>query len=559
MLTDVKTLEELAALLALDLKRQIFYYAYVRKQEKSYRKFFLNKKSGGTRNICAPEDGLMYVQKKIANAIYDACSDKLSRFVYSFRRGLSIKDFAKFHIDKKVIIKLDISDFYGSINFGRVLGMFMAAPFNLPYNVSVVLAQLCCFEDGLPQGAPSSPIISNIIGYSLDKNLSIFAKDRGFQYTRYADDMVFSARTTRRIGDFCGRDLVSSVFVPTDEISKLVSDCGFSLNVGKTRVLLRESKQLITGLVCNQKINVDRNYVRRILTLINLMKKNPDSALQAYNEWRKNGSVNDIYSAIRGMVNYVRHVKGAEDQVYCNLARRFNKAAPEGYHVPLPASKIVLSDGDVEKAILVIRSCYEEYGTPIPVDCDDDTESRHIFFKTGTCFFLHGIGLVTSFHCLLEKATVFMCKNIHFTYDYRDVIAADPALDIAILDPVSYPLGMRKEFPCGSGAEIPIGTPVKLYGFPHYQEGDGLCCEPTQVSQKKIYNGQTQYLVSGGIRQGQSGGPVVNDNGEVVGVIRSNGDDMHMFVPISDVISIAAKARGKIHMKSFSRFFTPFE
>ena len=115
--------------------------------------------------------------------------------VHGFVKNKSVLSNAKQHLKKKYILNLDLKNFYGSINFGRVRGLFMSKPFNMGDRAATIIAQICCDNDSLPQGACTSPIISNFIMSRLDKELIQFAKNTHTTYTRYADDMLISSIT----------------------------------------------------------------------------------------------------------------------------------------------------------------------------------------------------------------------------------------------------------------------------------------------------------------------------------------------------------------------------
>ncbi len=202
MLSKLDDIYELAAELGLDAVKQIRYYAYGRPIPSSYRSFKLTKRKGGLREINAPNRQLAYIQRKIMRAIVEATDYLPSHYVYSFKKGCSAKMGVARHVNKAVIIKFDIKDFFGTIHFGRVRGMFKSFPFHNSDQVATTLAQLCCLEKYLPQGAPASPIISNIVCRKMDRELATFAKRYGFAYTRYADDMTFSSHSKSRVRAF---------------------------------------------------------------------------------------------------------------------------------------------------------------------------------------------------------------------------------------------------------------------------------------------------------------------------------------------------------------------
>ena len=145
-----------------------------------------------------------------------------------------------------------MKDFFDSIHIGRVCGFFEKNKyFNLPHGAAVTIAQLACYQGKLPQGAPTSPIITNLICQVLDMHLLSLAKRYKLDYTRYADDMTFSTND---------RSILERWDSFYEELDKKVKKAGFSINEKKTRITYRDSKQIVTGLVVNKKISVDHSY-----------------------------------------------------------------------------------------------------------------------------------------------------------------------------------------------------------------------------------------------------------------------------------------------------------
>ncbi|NJN91776.1 MAG: RNA-directed DNA polymerase [Leptolyngbyaceae cyanobacterium SL_5_14] len=127
----------------------------------------------------------------------DSASDNqaktFSQVSHGFKRKLSIRTNARKHRNRRYVFNIDLTDFFGSINFGRVRGFFIKDKrFRLNSKVATIFAQIACFKKSLPQGSPCSPVISNLIGNILDTHLVRLAARTGCTYTRYADDLTFS-------------------------------------------------------------------------------------------------------------------------------------------------------------------------------------------------------------------------------------------------------------------------------------------------------------------------------------------------------------------------------
>jgi RNA-directed DNA polymerase len=180
-----------AALLGVS-ERDLVYLLY--RGGKKYESFDLPKKSGGMRRISAPTSSIKILQKRLNQVLRTVYAPRSG--VHGFTLGRSIVTNADRHVKKRLVLNIDLEDFFPCIHFGRVRGMFASAPYNLPVEVAQVLAQVCTHEGRLPQGAPTSPIVSNIVCAPLDTGLRTLAQSHGCTYTRYADDITFS--TTRK-------------------------------------------------------------------------------------------------------------------------------------------------------------------------------------------------------------------------------------------------------------------------------------------------------------------------------------------------------------------------
>src|SRR5262245_27596171 len=165
-----------------------------------------------------------------------------------------------------------LDNFFPSINFGRVRGLFMAEPFNIPEKGATILAQLCCHHGVLPQGAPTSPIISNIICSRLDRQLMKLARSYHCFYTRYVDDITFSKTSTSfptQIGYF---DENKNAIVGT-ELRQIIENNGFRINAEKVRLHTNKHRQSVTGLTVNEKPNIPRNFIRQVRAMIHAWDK----------------------------------------------------------------------------------------------------------------------------------------------------------------------------------------------------------------------------------------------------------------------------------------------
>jgi len=267
------TLSDVADLLGFK-PSLLSYNLYIKSPATKYNTFTIPKSHGGTRTICAPLKALKLIQKELSDLLQD-CLQEIEkangksdddlhpdRITQGFKRNRTIMTNATEHRNREYVFNVDITDFFGSINFGRVRGFFLKdKSFSLHAKVATVLAQIACYENKLPQGSPCSPVISNLITHILDIHLVQLASSEGCTYTRYADDLTFS--TNKRIfpSSIAKRiNVGSDKWTPGKELARIIKKNGFALNAVKTRMQYRDSRQEVTGLVVNRKVNVSKEY-----------------------------------------------------------------------------------------------------------------------------------------------------------------------------------------------------------------------------------------------------------------------------------------------------------
>lgn len=197
-LQAAKSLSDFAEVLGYKPK-SLSYILYKQAAAAKYRTFQIPKRRAGQRTISAPIDALKVLQRKLADILQD-CTDEINekktrkdRIAHGFMRGRSITTNAREHRHRRWAFNLDLADFFPSINFGRVRGYLIKnRNFELHEDVATIIAQIACHESALPQGSPSSPVISNLVAHVLDMRLVKLAARAGCTYTRYADDLTFS-------------------------------------------------------------------------------------------------------------------------------------------------------------------------------------------------------------------------------------------------------------------------------------------------------------------------------------------------------------------------------
>lgn len=274
-LKSAKTVGDVASLIGFRAKA-LSYILYYKVEATKYTQFEIPKKGGGTRKINAPAPDLKLVQENLSKLLQD-CVDEINQLrgikdkvSHGFKRDRSIISNAKEHKNRKYVFNVDISDFFGSINFGRVYGFFMKDQnFNLDKRVAAVLGRIACYEDALPQGSPCSPVISNLIGHIMDVHLVKLAKKHGCTYTRYADDLTFSTNNTIFPKEIARQSADNPhIWIPGRDLLGLIKKSRFELNPAKTRMQYRDSRQEVTGLIVNKKVNVRNEYRRKVRAMV---------------------------------------------------------------------------------------------------------------------------------------------------------------------------------------------------------------------------------------------------------------------------------------------------
>lgn len=326
------------------------YYLYKLPPEQQYKKYDIPKRTGGTREIYAPISGIKQIQKRLSHILQNYQPAKFC--VHGYVKERSIKTNAYIHRRKRIVINLDLKDFFPSINFGRVRGLFKSAPFGLNDEVATTLAQICCHDGKLPQGAPTSPVISNYICRRLDNELIAFARKHKINYSRYADDITFS--TNLQFLPTAVGHIKEHKIVLSNTLQKIFQDNGFTINEEKTRYALRTNRQEVTGLIVNAGINVPRKYIMRIRAMLHAWEKYGLEAaakehFEKFNYKHKHPNYPEIAfkNELTGMLNYVGQMKGIGNRVYIALYYRIKRldsniklSIPE--YIPAPEGTTVV-------------------------------------------------------------------------------------------------------------------------------------------------------------------------------------------------------------------------
>jgi RNA-directed DNA polymerase len=485
-----------------------------------YTQAFIPKRRGGLRTLLVPERRLKFLQRRTLTLLEQLHSPRVT--VHGFVKDRSPITNANQHQKRPYLLNLDLLNFFGTIRRRRILGVLKAL--GLGEGVALALCSICVVKDQLPQGAPTSPILSNMIAYRLDLALLDFAKKNRLRYTRYADDLTLSSYV-EPTALFDGL-MPAPGKVPIDRISPFlrlaINANGFDLNHDKIWFSGPRSRKEVTGLVVNEFTNVRRDFVRNVrAALYKVEKVGIVAAEKEYQgKYKTDASLEQI---IRGRLEWIAQVRGRSFSAYRTLAKRFNKQFPGSMLTILPTY------GEIaERAVWVLD-----------VFVDGDCEQ-------GTAFFLEGVGLVTAYH-VVEKLEAGGCATLYrpseptkeFSATLSEVKCAQR--DLAILN---------HDVPAEEYFSLPVVTSpehtkddIAALGFPDFGPGDQLSKIRGHLTGRATKHGVKFIVVSAILPGGISGGPIINDRYQVIGIAHRGGsqESKQLAVEISELLSLAAE------------------
>lgn len=301
-----RTLRTFDLLKGLDVPEEAYLpclYTVSNQIETHYHPVVISKKSGGRRKLLVPDALLRTIQRNLLHHVLEEF--QISEFACAYKKGTSIVDNARPHVGAKLVLKLDIQDFFNQITW--ILVYQNAFPgTHFPPAIRKMLTEFCCVRDRLPQGAPTSPTVSNLVMRPFDVHMGEWCREREIRYTRYCDDLTFSG-----------------VFAPEEVIRKVrgfLQVYGFELNRKKTRVLGRGNAQSVTGIVVNEKAQVSRAYRRKLRQEVYLFDR--------YGIKTEEGPKNDEKERRRllGKMRYVLSVN-PEDVWFGNMYKKWKVGA----------------------------------------------------------------------------------------------------------------------------------------------------------------------------------------------------------------------------------------
>jgi RNA-directed DNA polymerase len=307
----------------LQLKPEVLESALM--SERNYHQFPIPKKKGGKRMIYAPYRPLKDIQERLnffLNLIYNSYApDYVHGFIKKTKNkeASNIVSNAQQHVSKAWVLNVDIQDFFPSINAENIRTALLARPINMhSKEAASIIALLATQNWKLPAGSPCSPVLSNIVFYSMDKQLKALADNYNLIYTRYADDLTFSGS-------------VKMEQKTIEEMQRILENAGFRINPRKIRLQSKHGAQFVTGIKVNEKLNIDRKYYRNLRAIMhNWHKHGIEQVSEQYYAARKHIFRNkeslqlSFINSIGGKLGFLQSVK-QEDAAVRNLSELFTK------------------------------------------------------------------------------------------------------------------------------------------------------------------------------------------------------------------------------------------
>ena len=316
----LSSLEELAAFWGIP-PYQLSYYAFHIDKTLAYHTFHIPRRHGRNRPIEAPHPTLKYIQRLVHESL-----EKIYRpdaTVHGFLSGRSVVTNARRHLGQRYVLNVDLVDFFANITRKRIYGRLIGGPYSLHPTVANLIGALSTNAySRLPQGSPSSPVISNIIAAGLDTDLTRLCGALYCRYTRYADDITIStshSKLSPKIAKYPNAQGTGQVVIG-DGLIDIIERNGFRINDRKSRLQSYWTRQLCTGLVVNSgKVSPPKSYIRRLRSLIHHWQRNGWQHAAHVLHSKENRPLFDsrqgLANHVRGRIGYLKMVRGQGDPV----------------------------------------------------------------------------------------------------------------------------------------------------------------------------------------------------------------------------------------------------
>ncbi len=466
-----------------------------------YTHISIPKKRGGARELRVPDKRLKYQQRRILPLLEQIYEPRYP--VHGFVKGKSVITNANSHQARPYVLNMDLKDFFGTITRNRVDGLLRYL--GLPADVAQAVCAVCTASMTLPQGAPTSPILANMVCFRLDNELTQFCKTHNFRYTRYADDLTISSYVEPH-------HLFENGVPPSGKIEReklaaglrsIVSGNVFEINPDKTRYFGKKRRKEVTGLVVNEFTNVRRTFVRDLRAALYKVQTLGLAAAQAEFD-AKYGAGTDLQRMLRGRLEWLAQVRSRSFSAYRTLAARYNDLFPLK---PIPIEPTF--DDILKEAVFVVQWDVGGAGAS----------------AQGTAFFLENVGLVTAHHCLkdmpFEWAELFHPHRPTVKYKAKIGPKFSEHYDLAVLEH-DVP-AEAQQFLTRVKGPTPSRSNIIAAGYPEFGLADSLSERTGQVIARTTRHLVKYIEVSAIIGDGLSGCPVINDRYEVIGIGHSGG------------------------------------
>lgn len=448
------------------------------------------------------------------------------------------------HCKKKYILNIDLMDFFTQIHFGRVRGLFLSAPYKLSDEVATTLSQIACYNGCLPQGAPSSPILTNMICKSLDNQLMRLAKTNRISYSRYADDITLSSNS-KFFPSSIVKNSLSCINIG-DELEQILTNNSFKVNCEKIYLNNSFTRQEVTGLVVNQFPNIKHEYIKNIRAILNNCKKrgildtattyinkgfcNCKYILSMQNENKDDEIVKWFKRVLKGKISYIKQIKGKDSFTYLKLASVMNNVFNEYI---FDVSSLDKLNSLIENSVFVIESTTNKKSSQ------------------GSAFILDGYGLLTSYH-VANTSDFYKIYKISNNKN-EEICTIHESTRIKFNEKIDYILYRWKSdnvsFELGDSRNLKQGMKITIIGYPNYMKGNTAYIQSCEITSKTNSFEEILYTVSGRVVHGASGGCVLNSNKEVIGLLKSgivsSNDDAENekqgFIPIHLILDDITK------------------
>lgn len=529
---ELQSREDVASMLHIP-DRKLRYILFGKRPENMYHSFQIAKnskspKSGSTnkRQIDAPDPQLKAIQRTLATYL-DSIYIK-RKAVYGFIPKRNHVMNAKIHVHSRYLLNIDLKDYFKQFHFGRIVGTLTHPPYNMGKEAAITIAQISCLNGILPQGAPTSPVITNMVSAPLDSALTRLANKYNLLYTRYADDITFSSRKREIPAEIVHWDPDGIFLGP--ELLEIFSKHNFEINTDKVTLHAAFQRQEVTGIVVNKKLNLKREYLKVMRSILhNCLAGDVYTEAKKYATSRfchsrklqtliSNGGdsqqIQELFRRILwGKLNYIRSVRGENDELFLELAEQYN----EIFDVPeFPHGNFGCPREQLQKTVILM--------------CKDQNNEM---ISQGSGFYLKDRGVLTCQHVIDCAYTHIQVVNLYDSGDNsnynltaQDAYAVSKEKDYAIF--VSErTLQIPYFYKEGDSRAIAVGQPVWLVSYPEYLTTHRTAqVLHAKVTQQKTKFGIPFYTVDKRVVHGSSGGVVLNSRFEAIGMIRggSSGD-----------------------------------